>query len=422
MTQLKQHLENNLVAFNRQLNKRKFYQIMLTSLTAVFPIAAVSAFTALIDKTIFIPTGFFEQLYHVSKWLPFYMQVGNFWASVSVLLNNLVVVWLTFLVAANAAKSKRQNAWLAGIVSSTLLWLCNQSLFTEPLKNGMLQLTLSFNGLTIHGIFEAIVLGFCVSWFLGRYARHQLLTITLLILVVAAIAAGLQTFSPNSLVGVLVAWFAQVTANWGKNIVLLLVLGLISNFLLILGIPGSLNLADGSNDAIFSLQNLNYALQHHHLANVPYPVNLHALYDTYAFVGGSGMLLALLIAILWRTHDQHTQHTAAISFLPTFFNLNSPILIGMPVLFNPLLVIPFVVAPLVACLVAWLFVSLHWMPTAVYPVPVTTPGILKGFLATGGNWVALLVSVLNLGLATLIYLPFVTLNDQYNLVSKAGER
>lgn len=388
---------------------------------AVFPIAVVGAFVALIDKTIFIPTGFFEQLYHVSKWLPFYLPIGNFWASLAILLNNLVVSWLTFLVAANAAKSKQQNAWLAGIISSTLLWLSNQSLFTEPIKNGMLQLTLNFNGLTIRGILAAIVLGFFVSWFLGRYAHHQLLAITGLTLVAAAMAAGYHAFIPNSLAETLVAWFAQLTANWDKNILLLLLLVLISNLLLIVGVPGSLNLADGNNDAIFSVQNLNYALENHHLANVPYPVNLHAIYDTYAFVGGSGMMLALLIAIVWRSHNRRTQRTAAISFLPTFFNLNSPILIGTPVLFNPLLAIPFVVTPLVACLVAWLFVSLHLMPAAVYPVPLTTPGILKGFLATGGNWVALLVSGLNLALATLIYLPFVTLNDKYNLVSKAGD-
>ncbi|ATO54236.1 PTS transporter subunit EIIC [Loigolactobacillus coryniformis] len=422
MLRLKHQWANDLVNFSQWLSERKFYQVILMSLTTIFPIAAVGAFITLIDKIIFIPTGVFNQFYQVSKWLPFYAECSNFWSSLDILINNLVVIWLAFLVAANAAKLKQQNEQLTGIVSGTFLWLGNQSLFMSATKHGMLQLTLNFSGLAMHGVFAAIMVGFFVSWLLGRCPKHQLLAMTFLILIGAATAAGFHTFIPDSFTGMLMSKLTQVTANWGTNIFLMVLIVLISNLLMIFGIIGPLNSGDGYNDAVFSIQNLNYALQYHHLGNIPYPINLHAIYDTYAFVGGSGMLLALLIAILWRARDQRVQQTAKISFLPVLFNLNSPMFVGLPVLFNPLLVIPFIVTPIVACLVAWLFVSLHLMPTAVYPVPLTTPGFLKGFLATGGNWVSLLVGILNLLIATIIYLPFVTLNDKYDLVSKVGEK
>ncbi|MDA5388722.1 PTS transporter subunit EIIC [Loigolactobacillus backii] len=422
MVYFKQKLENNLVNFSNNLSKRRLYQVTIRSLMTAFPVVTLGAFIALVDKTIFIPNGFFNQLYHVSRWLPNYVSFSNFFSSLDILINNLVVIWIAFLVAANAAKLKHQNEWLAGMISGTFLWVCNnQSLFTGETKHGTLNLTLNYSGVTLHGIFEAIIIGLFVSWLLGRFVRHQLLAILVFTLIVASIAAVFYANVANGFTEMPSTIFTQLTANWGTNIFLLLVIVLISNLLMIIGISGPLNLADGHNDAIFSVQNLNYALQHHHLENIPYPVNLHAIYDTYAFVGGGGMMLALLIALLLRSHNHRLQYMAKVSFLPTFFNLNSPLLIGMPVLFNPLLVIPLVITPIVACLVAWLFFSLHLMPAAVYPVPLTTPGFLKGFLATGGNWVALLVGILNLGIATGIYLPFVRLNDKYNLTSKVGD-
>ncbi|POD89135.1 hypothetical protein S101258_00155 [Lactiplantibacillus plantarum subsp. plantarum] len=62
--------------------------------------------------------------------------------------------------------------------------------------------------------------------------------------------------------------------------------------------------------------------------------------------------------------------------------------------------------------------QLQWMPPVVYPVSKTMPGFLTGWLGTGGDWRALLVSVLNIAIATAIYLPFVLLA---NHVDEGGQ-
>ncbi len=48
------------------------------------------------------------------------------------------------------------------------------------------------------------------------------------------------------------------------------------------------------------------------------------------------------------------------------------------------------------------------------------PGPLIAFLGTGGNWLALLVGFLCLGVATMIYLPFVIAANKVNNMTTNG--
>ncbi len=45
-------------------------------------------------------------------------------------------------------------------------------------------------------------------------------------------------------------------------------------------------------------------------------------------------------------------------------------------------------------------------------VPWTTPVLLSGFLATAGDWRAVIVQAVVLVLGVLIYMPFVKVNDR----------
>lgn len=65
-------------------------------------------------------------------------------------------------------------------------------------------------------------------------------------------------------------------------------------------------------------------------------------------------------------------------------------------------------------------VSMEIIPPVAYAVPWTTPGPLIAFLGTGGNWLALLVGFLCLGVATMIYLPFVIAANKVNNMATNG--
>ena len=157
--------------------------------------------------------------------------------------------------------------------------------------------------------------------------------------------------------------------------------------------------------------NLNYALSHHSAYHVPFPYTVNTLYKAFGTFGGTGMLLALIIAIIMSSHNHNYHIVARWSLVPALFNSSGPMMTGLPVLYNPIYAIPFIVAPLVNMAIGGLAIWLQWLPPMVYPVPLGTPGPLIAFIGTNGNLVALFIGVLDLTISVLIYLPFMRLAE-----------
>jgi PTS system cellobiose-specific IIC component len=171
--------------------------------------------------------------------------------------------------------------------------------------------------------------------------------------------------------------------------------------------------------------NLNYALDHHTAWNAPNPFTSSSLYHAFATFGGTGAVLGLIIAILIISQDKDYQTVARWSIIPSLFNISSGLMTGIPILFNVIFLIPFILAPLANMLMAALAIQFHLMPPSVYPVPVGTPGPLTAFIGTNGSWQALGFSILAIVISTLIYIPFVKMaikvKELDNLTSEEGE-
>jgi len=87
-------------------------------------------------------------------------------------------------------------------------------------------------------------------------------------------------------------------------------------------------------------------------------------------------------------------------------------MVGFPILYLSTYLIPFVLAPVINMILAWPELALHLIPAPVYPVPAGTPGILTAFIGTGGDWGALVFSVVCFGVSMLVYYPFLRLEEQ----------
>ncbi|WP_054663905.1 hypothetical protein [Lacticaseibacillus camelliae] len=146
---------------------------------------------------------------------------------------------------------------------------------------------------------------------------------------------------------------------------------------------------------------MNAALTHPSLHTIPYRFTTYTVFAPFANMGGTGSLLALVIALALVNRRVRVPEllTAGVN-LPLLTLLSTPALLDLRML------IPFFLAPLASCGIALLALLLHLMPPVVYPVPPTTPGPLFAFLATNGSWSALAVSLLCLVVSVAIYYPF----------------
>lgn len=134
--------------------------------------------------------------------------------------------------------------------------------------------------------------------------------------------------------------------------------------------------------------------------------------DAYVNLGGSGTTIGFLLATLFVSKREDYQAIAKLSVAPGIFNINEPVIFGIPIVLNPILAIPFVLSPLVMIIIPGLLTQFGVLPKIVLSVPWITPPILGAFLATGLNWLAPIVVIINLIICTLIYIPFVRISSK----------
>jgi cellobiose PTS system EIIC component len=137
-----------------------------------------------------------------------------------------------------------------------------------------------------------------------------------------------------------------------------------------------------------------------------YNVLAGSFLDAFVYLGGSGATLGLLVAMFIAGRRRHIQ-LLALGTPPGIFQINEPILFGLPIVLNPIWFIPFVLSPILMTVIAYLSVSLGLVHPVVADIPWVTPAIVGGLLATGGHISGALLAAVNLAVSILVYLPFV---------------
>lgn len=143
-----------------------------------------------------------------------------------------------------------------------------------------------------------------------------------------------------------------------------------------------------------------------------------AFKDTFGLIGGSGNTLALLIAIFIFSKRRDQKDVAKLSIAPGLFNINEPVIFGLPIVFNPILAIPFILSPVLSFTTAYYATYWGWIDYVTVQIPWTTPTIISGFLATAGDWRASVLQAINLVICIFVYLPFLKFSERVALASQ----
>lgn len=128
-------------------------------------------------------------------------------------------------------------------------------------------------------------------------------------------------------------------------------------------------------------------------------------FHMFTHIGGSGATLGLVIFMLFSASVQLKQ-VGRTAIIPSLFNINEPVIFGVPIVLNPILIIPFVLGPTIIVTVNYILFATGILPPVILQPPFTVPIFFGGFLATGGSVLAGLVQILNAVIATVIYWPF----------------
>ena len=133
-------------------------------------------------------------------------------------------------------------------------------------------------------------------------------------------------------------------------------------------------------------------------------------YANFIKIGGAGATFGLALLCLFVAKSSQFKTLGKLAIGPAIFNINEPLIFGMPTVLNPILMIPFIVSPVVMTTLTYILMNIGLIPlTNGVNIPWTTPPIISGFLISG--WQGAVWQVIEMGLSALIFYPFFKLED-----------
>ena len=137
---------------------------------------------------------------------------------------------------------------------------------------------------------------------------------------------------------------------------------------------------------------------------LPY-VTAYGFFTAFVNVGGTGATIALTL-ILWRSREPGFRQVSRLALPTQIFQINEPIFFGLPIVLNPVFMVPYVLSALALTTGTYLLMSWNLIQRPFVNVPWTTPPIIGHYLVSGGDWRAAVWGVLSIVIAMIVYLPF----------------
>lgn len=135
-------------------------------------------------------------------------------------------------------------------------------------------------------------------------------------------------------------------------------------------------------------------------------------YQWFVWIGGAGSTIGLSLLLAFRARSKYAKTLGKTALIPALFNINEPMIFGVPIILNPTLMLPFIFVPMINAIVAYTATTLGLVGRVVANAPWTLPGPIGAFIATGNDWRGAVLSILLIGLSVLIYYPFFKIYDK----------
>lgn len=140
----------------------------------------------------------------------------------------------------------------------------------------------------------------------------------------------------------------------------------------------------------------------------------------FVWIGGAGTTLALVVLFMF-SKSKYLKSLGRLSILPGLFNINEPMIFGAPIVMNPVLGIPFIVAPLVTTTLSYILTVSGVVPMMVARLLFAMPAPIAAWMSTNWSVVAGVLVVVNFLITLAIYYPFFKVFEKQQLAREAEE-
>lgn len=402
-------ITDSLGALGAWAGQNKYLSALKNAFTAYMPATIAGALAVLINNVIISDTSglgiFVPQIMALEPIKPIFDAVQ--YATL-----NFIAVGIAFLLAYEMGKAND----LKGLFPATLAVL--SFVAVSDVSAG---LTSQATGTT--GLFTAIIVAFVATAILTVFSRMEAIKIKMPETVPSGVARSFDILLPAMLTLTIMAVIGFACKSLTGSYLNDLIYNMIQKPLQAVGgtLPGVLTIMfvaqvfwcvgiHGNNLVAAVKEPLLLPLVLENMEAVQKglePTNIVSITFSQVFLEytGSGTTIGLLIAIFLFSKRADNKAVAKLSMAPALFNINETVTFGMPIVMNPILAIPFVIAPLVSGTIAYFLTAIGFCEKVVFNVPWTTPPFLNSFIATK-SWTGPVTQLICMAAVTAIYVPF----------------
>lgn len=329
--------------------------------------------------------------------------------------------FMAFSLAFNYAKKKGQAQLQSGFVSLVCYVLVMAPPLSATTDAGSVIDALNLSALGTGGIFVAMIVGF-LSVHITKFAVDHNWAIKLPDSVPEGIMNGFNSTIPTIIniiiwyglsLGINAATGGAYTLSGLINMVLayplavllspvgILVLLCINQIFWFFGIHGTSIIFSVILMPLLGAFATNGAAA---AAGTPLVFNAVFLYMANGRLGGTGNTLPLTVMGL-RSKSKQISAVCKAELGPSLFGINEPMVFGLPLMYNPILLIPFILSPVVSALLLWGAYALNLIALPQVFIMSCMPIFLNEFMATF-DWRNIVFTIVLFPVCWLIWYPF----------------
>lgn len=134
------------------------------------------------------------------------------------------------------------------------------------------------------------------------------------------------------------------------------------------------------------------------------------LWTVFIVVGGAGLTLSLIVAILLFSKREDHRAIAKLALLPGICGIGEPMVFGLPLVLNPVFAVPFILNSGVAATIALIAIKIGFISCSTVDAPFGLPLFINATLSYG--WKGAIVQAVILVVGFLIWIPFVLMSNR----------
>ena len=418
MNKFMSFMENKFIPVATRISNNKVIQAVSRGSMSLMPIIIVGAIFSLLGSMNIASYQEFIKTIKLDVFLGF----------VPAVTINAIGLYMAFFVAYHAAdvfdkKEMRTNVGILSVVSYLIL-----TPLQSVMANGAFQPTINLDMkyLGSSGAFTAILTGLVVAK-IYQVIIDKNLTIKMpasvplqvsksftdiipafFIFVLFSLIRFVFSFTENGSVTDYIYHILQVPLqNLTGSLATFIIILLVAQLLWFFGIHGSYTVLPILMPIWIGYIESNIAAN---AAGQPIPhIWNFGMYDLLC-IGGAGSTLGLVLVMTLTAKSDRFKKFSKLVTLPGIFNINEPLIFGMPIILNPIMLVPFIFTPLLILLIGYSLMVMGIVNTPIgLFLPGSTPVGFSGFLQ--GGWTLAAYQVFSVILSAFIYFPFFRVMD-----------